>query len=67
MQDDARRRDNCSDITNPGQNDDNRDSIGNECDNHMDNDGVSNFVDNCPYVYNPDQRHTHRKQIVYYK
>lgn len=48
-------------MANSGQNDDDRDGIGNECDNDMDNDGVPNSSDNCPYVYNPDQRHTHSK------
>lgn len=29
--------------------------IGDACDPDADNDGISNEIDNCPLVYNPDQ------------
>ncbi|XP_011869679.1 PREDICTED: cartilage oligomeric matrix protein isoform X3 [Vollenhovia emeryi] len=53
-------KDNCPDVANPGQNDGDHDGLGDECDDDIDGDNVPNRSDNCPYVYNPDQRSTHR-------
>lgn len=37
------------------QGDDDRDGIGNTCDNDADNDGIADDRDNCPYTPNPNQ------------
>ena len=47
--------DNCPDVSNPNQEDNDNDGIGDVCDDDDDNDGVIDTEDNCPLDYNPDQ------------
>ncbi len=48
-------RDNCGLAFNPGQEDNENDGYGDECDADDDNDGVLDVVDNCQYIPNADQ------------
>jgi len=47
--------DNCPRLLNPGQDDFDRNGIGDQCDEDDDGDGVRDEDDNCPLFYNPDQ------------
>lgn len=51
--------DNCPSVSNPNQEDDDNNGIGNVCDTvsptDSDNDGVPDATDNCPTVANPNQ------------
>ncbi|MBL8744947.1 MAG: thrombospondin type 3 repeat-containing protein [Phycisphaerae bacterium] len=47
--------DNCPLVSNPNQEDQDNDSVGDACDPDIDGDGVPNETDNCPLVFNPGQ------------
>ena len=47
--------DNCPNEPNSDQLDTDQDGYGDECDDDMDGDTISNDKDNCPLIENPDQ------------
>jgi len=49
------REDNCSRVTNPGQDDNDGDGEGDACDEDDDNDGVPDSLDVCPFAPDPFQ------------
>lgn len=50
--------DNCPTTFNPGQENNDGDSLGDVCDPDDDNDGVPDAIDNCPLTPNPGQQDT---------
>ena len=49
------RLDNCRTNSNPVQEDDNDNGVGNLCEFDTDRDGAFDTEDNCPFDINPDQ------------
>lgn len=57
------KADNCPRIPNSGQEDANNNGIGDVCETDADGDGITNTRDNCPLMFNPDQKDTDKDGV----
>jgi len=56
-------KDNCKNIPNTGQEDTDKNGVGDMCEKDADGDRYINYVDNCPNVYNRNQKDKDRDKV----